>query len=88
MLDILSLKDGQLDSTTDTIVGTKSGTFCLQPVAVNISLDSILVEIEVYIHQLVAYHIHMTLQDNGLLIFVTLSGRFANENITNPIRHC
>ena len=72
MLNVVGLENGQLDGTTNTVVGTQRGAFGAQPLAVNVGLDSIVVKVEVHIDQLVAHHIHVALQDNRLVLLVTL----------------
>ena len=61
MFYIIAIKNSQFNRTTDTIVCTKCSSFRTQPLAIDVGLDSICVEIKVYIHQLITYHVHVTL---------------------------
>ena len=81
VLDIVRAEDGQFDSAADTVVGTEGGAFGRQPFTIHISLDGILVEIELHIDELVAHHVHVTLQDDGLPTLHTLGGRLADDHV-------
>ena len=63
MGDVVAVQNGQLNGTSNAIIGTQRRTFCLQPFAINIGLDCIVVKIEFDIHQLVTNHIHVALQN-------------------------
>ena len=88
MLDIIRCQDGQLDGTTDTVVGTQCGSLGCKPLTIYIGLDSVLVKIELYINQLIAHHIHMALQNNGLAVLHTLGGGLTYNHITGFVNFC
>ena len=88
MLDVVASQDSQFDSTSDTVVGTQCGSLGCQPLAVNICLDGILVEVELYIHQFIAYHIHVALQDYRLAVLHTLGGRLTYNHIAGFVYFC
>ena len=81
MFNVVGLEDGQLDGAADTVVGTQRGAFGAQPLTIDISLDGILVEVEVHIDQLVAHHIHVALQNHRLTVLVAFGGRLADKHI-------
>ena len=82
MLNVVALQQRQFHSTADTVVGTQCSTLGSQPLTINIGLDGVIVEVNLIVYQLVTYHIHVTLKDNGLTILHSRSGRFTNDDIT------
>ena len=87
MLNIVGCEDGELDGTSDTIVSTEGSTLCLQPFSIHISLDGILVEIELHIHQFIANHIHVALEDDGVSILISWGGSLANQDVASLINY-
>ena len=85
MLNIVACQNSQFDGAANTVVSTEGSTLCLEPFAVYVSLDCIFVEVEIHIHQFVANHVHVTLQDDGFSVLVAWSGSFADEHITGFI---
>ena len=81
MLDVVAVEHCQLDGTTYTVVGTQCGTLGAQPFSVYISLDGILVKVELDIHQLVANHVHVALQDYRLAVLVAGGGGLAYQYV-------
>ena len=81
MLHIIASEDGQFDGTSDAVIGTEGGSLCLQPFAVNVGLDGILVKVKFHVHQFVAYHIEVALQDDRLAVFHSWCGRFAYDHV-------
>ena len=88
VLDILRCENGQFDGTADTVVGTECGAFCRQPFTVDISLDGVLVKVELHIDELIAHHVHVTLQDHRLAVFHTLGGGFADDYVARLVDFC
>ena len=82
MLDIIGSEDGEFNSATDTIISTEGGTLCLQPFTIYVGLDGILMEVELYIHQFVANHIHVALEDDSISVLISRSCSLANQNVS------
>ena len=85
MLNLIAVEDGKFHSATNTVVGTESSALGSEPFSVDIGLNGILVEVKIHIHQFVAHHIHVALQNHRLAVFHTLSGRLADNHITSFI---
>ena len=81
MLYVVSIEDGQLYGAANAIVGTKGSALCRQPFAVNVCLYGVLVEVELNVNKLVAYHVHMALQYHGLPVLVARSSRLADYHV-------
>ena len=81
VLDVVGSQQRQLHRTAYTVVGTQRGSLGGQPLAINIGLDGVVVEVYLVVHQLVAHHIHVALQDDRLAVFHTLGGWFADNDI-------
>ena len=88
VLNLIAVEDSQFDGATDTVVGTKSRALGSKPFTVNIRLNGILVEVKLYIHEFVAHHVHVALQDNRLTVFHTLGGWFTDNHVTRFIHLC
>ena len=88
VLELLVGKHRHSRGYTDTVVGTQCRTLGLEPLAIDIRLDGILLEIMVKIGALVTYHIHMALQDNGLAVLITRISRFLDEHVTHTVGNC
>ena len=82
MLDVIAVEDGQFDGTAYTVVSTQGGALCSQPLAVDIGADGISVEVELHIYELVAYHVHVALQDDGLPVFHARRSSLADNHVT------
>ena len=85
MLNIVACQDSQLDGAAYAVVSTQCSAFCLKPFSINVSLNSIFVEIEINIYQFITNHVHVALQDDGFSVLVAWSGGFADEHITGFI---
>ena len=85
MLNIIAVKDGKFNSHTNTIIGTQCSTLSCQPVAVDFSLNSILMEVKLNVNKFVAYHIHMALNDGSSFFLVTWSSWNFDEDIASLV---
>ena len=85
MFDVVGSQQRQFHGASDTVISTQRRTLSCQPLAIDIGLDGIVIEINLVIHQFVTHHVHMTLQDNGLAVLHTLRSWFANDNIARFI---
>ena len=82
---VVSVEYRQLYGTAYTVVGTQCGTLGTHPLAVNISLYGVLVEVEVHVNKFLAHHIHVALQNQGRAVLVTLRGRLTYQHVTRLI---
>ena len=87
MLDVVAVEDGEFDGTTDTIISTKCCALRFHPLTIDIGLDGILVEIKLHIHEFVAYHIHVTLEDDGLSVLQASGGRLADDDVARLVNN-
>ena len=85
MAHIGAVKKGQLDGAADTVVGAKRGAFSTKPLSVYIGLDGVVVEVDLHVHQLVAYHVHVALQHHSLAVFVTRGGSLAYQHVAGLV---
>ena len=81
VLNVVGGEDGELDGIAYTVVGTECRPLGVQPVAVDIGLDGVLGEVEVYIHELVADHVHVALQNCRGTVLKTLRGGLADKHV-------
>ena len=85
MLNVVGIEYGQLNGVANAVVGTERGALGVHPVALDISLDGILREVEVHVHELVAYHVHVALEDSGGAILVALGRGLAYNHVTGLV---
>ena len=88
VLDVVAGQDGQLYGVAYAVVGTQRGALGTQPVAVDVGLDGVVVEVEVNVDELVAHHVHVALQHHGGAVFVALGGRLLDEHVASLVDHC
>ncbi len=81
VLDICGLQQGHFHGDADTVVGAERCALCLEPIAVHIGLDGVVVEVKFYVLVLFADHILVALQNDRLAVFVTGRTRFPNQHI-------
>ena len=81
MLDVGGFQQSHLHGHTDAIVGAKRGALCLHPLSVHVSLNGVLCEIECDVAVLLADHIHVTLQYDGLTVLHAGRGRLADDDV-------
>ena len=82
MLDVRTAQDSHLHGHADTVIRAQRCTLCLHPFAVHISLDGILVKVELHIGVLLAHHVHVALQDEGLAVLHSRSGGLADNHVS------
>ena len=83
--DVVAVEERQFHRTAYAVVCTQRGAFSLQPLTVNIGLYGVGLEIDVYIHQFVAYHVHMALQHDGGTVLITRCGGLADEHVARLV---
>ena len=79
VLNIVTVKNSHFDSASYTVICSKGCSFRFQPFSVNICLDRVFREVDIYINKLLAHHVHMTLEDYCLPILKSLS-RLVNHS--------
>ena len=82
MLQGLVFHDRHNGCHTHTVVGSQCSTFGTYPLAVHVWLNRVVFEIVLYIFVLLRNHIHVCLQDNGLAVFHSRSGRLAVNDVS------
>ena len=70
-----------LHGHANAVIGSQRGALGLHPLAVYPGLDGIMVKVERHILVLLAHHVHVALQDDGLAVFHARGGRFADDDI-------
>ena len=85
VLDIRGLQQCHFHGDADTIIGAERCALCLEPIAVHIGLDRVVVEVKFYVLVLFADHILVALQNDRLAVFVTGRTGFANQHIAGFI---
>ena len=85
VLDVVAVENSQFDSASDAVVSTESCALSVEPFAVDISLDSVGVEVEVYVYEFVADHVHVALQDECRSVLVTLCSRLADYYVARLV---
>ena len=85
VLDVVAVEDSQFDSATDAVVSTECCALSVEPFAVDVSLDGVGEEVEVYVYEFVANHVHMTLQNECRRVLVTLCGRLADYYVARLV---
>ena len=81
VLDVRALHDSHDGSHADAIVAAQRRTFCFHPIAVNISLDGICLEVMIALIHLLRHHIHVSLQNCALAVFLARSGGLAHHDV-------
>ena len=85
VLDVFRRQQRQFHSTSDTVVGTQRGTLSGEPLTIDIGLDGVVVEIYLVVHEFVAHHIHVALQDDRLTVLHSLGGWFADDDVAGLV---
>ena len=78
-------QDSESCCDSDTIVGTESRTLSVNPSVGNMRLDRILVEVMLYVTILLADHIHVTLEDDGLTVLHAWCSTLADDYIARLV---
>ena len=82
MLDVLRKQQCHFHSYTNTVVSTQCSSLGLHPLAVDIGLYGILLEIEIHILVLLANHIHMALEYHGLAVLITWCCSLSDDDVS------
>ena len=85
MLDVIGSKYGKLRGDTDAVVRTEGRSFRFQPFSVDDGLNRVVQEIVLHITVLLAHHVDVRLEDDGLQVFLSRSGGFLDEDVSRLI---
>ena len=72
----------------DSVVRAKRCPIRLYPVAINYSLNRVLLKVVLLIPVLLGNHIKVSLQNDPFPVFHSFGGRFADDHITYLVDHC
>ena len=78
-------QNSQFGGYADAVIGSQCCAFGFQPFPVHFRLNGIVHEVVLHVVVLFADHVDMRLQDNGLAVFHTRSGRLTNNNIADLV---
>ena len=81
MRDICAVQKCQCISNSDSVITTKCGSICAYISVLDRKVQSVFLEIMLYIRTFLAYHIHMTLKDHSRCILISGSCRFVDDNV-------
>ena len=81
VLDIIGGEDGELSSTTNTIICPEGRTISVEPFAIDDRTDRVIVEVVYRTSVLLADHIDVALQDELDTVFVAWGGRLAHNDV-------
>ena len=73
--------NGQGSSHADAVVSAEGRAVGMQPLALDDGLDGVFLEVVLLVAVLLAYHIHMGLQDDGLAVFHALGGGHSHDDV-------
>ena len=73
--------DRQSHGDTDTVVGTEGRSPRFQPISVYIGLNGVFEKIVLYVTVFLGYHVHVGLQDDAFVVFVTRGSRYAHDDV-------
>jgi len=76
---------GQRSRHADAAVGAQRRPFGLDPLAVDVGADGILLEVELHVGVLLADHVHVRLQHDGRPLFEARSGRLADDHVADGV---
>ena len=85
MLNVAAVQHGQFHGTAYAVVGAQRGALSRQPLAVNIGLDGVVVEINLIVHQFVTHHVHVALQNHRLAVLHAFGGRFTDDDVARLV---
>ena len=66
---------------TDAVICAEGSALSFDKIAINIGVNRVIVKVVHGVVVLLAYHIHMRLEDYAWFVFVARSSRFAHDNI-------
>ena len=85
MLNVVAVEDSQLNGAADAVVGAERRALGLHPFAVDNGQNGVVVEVVLHLGQLLAHHVHVTLQDDGGLLLHARRGRLTDDDIASLV---
>ncbi len=85
MLESVVNHHSQSGSYADAIVSTEGSATGLNPVAIDIGVDRVFHEVMLHVVVLLAYHIHVALEDDDGGVLMTGSGCFAHNHVSTSV---
>ena len=86
--DVVAVQDGKLYGHAYAVVGAERRATGFQPLAIDISVYGVGLEIELNVNKLVAHHVHVALKNHGGARLVTGGGRLANQYVASGVHLC
>ena len=86
VLQVGCLHYGHYRGHSEAVVSAESGALCLYPITVNVSLYGVCLKIVRAVFLLLRHHIHVSLEDYGLAVFHTRSGRLSHNDVAGLVR--
>ena len=81
MCDVIGIENGQRHRNSDAVVTTQRGALGTDEVSIDFQIQPFLVHILGAARLFFAYHVQMTLQNDGFRLFVTGRGLFDDNDI-------
>ena len=81
VLQRIILEDCQRDRITDTVISTEGGVASGDPLAVDVGIDRVLLEVVIRLGGLLRHHVHMGLEGHHRVILVPLGGGLVDEDV-------
>jgi hypothetical protein len=85
VLDVVALHDGHDGCHADAVVTAQRRTLRLHPVAVDVGLYGVSLEVMVTLVHLLRHHIHVSLQHSRLSILATRSSGLTHHDVLSPV---
>ena len=85
VFDIIGFQQRHLHGNADTVVGTERCALCLEPIAVHVGLNGVVVKVKFYVFVLFADHVLVALQNHGFAIFKAGCSGFANQDVAGLV---
>ena len=85
MFDLVGRQDGHDGSHADAVVGAERRSASFHPVAVDVHVDALAVEIEVRFGIFLVHHVQVPLHHDRHPVFHAGTGRFADDHIAGVV---
>ncbi len=85
VFQILVLQDGQSRGDAYAVVGAEGGAVGRNPLAVDIGLDRIVLEVELLVVVLLRHHVEVRLHDDALAVLHVLGGGLADVDVMSLV---
>ena len=88
VLYVVAVEYSEFHGAADAVVGTKSSSFCSQPLSIYISLYWVVVKVKIHVNEFVTHHVHVTLQYHCFSVFISRSCRFSDDDVSCFVNLC